>query len=50
VDVLAPDLLAEVFRVRARVSRDDAGGIDYILAVEPLGPQAKTEAKEGERP
>jgi iron complex transport system ATP-binding protein len=39
VDVLTPELLAEVFRVRARVSRDEGGGIDHILAVEPLGPQ-----------
>jgi iron complex transport system ATP-binding protein len=35
-EVLVPELLAEVFRVRARVIWDDAGGIDSILALEPL--------------
>jgi hypothetical protein len=35
-EVLAPALLAEVFQVKARVARDEAGGIDYVLAVEPL--------------
>jgi iron complex transport system ATP-binding protein len=34
--VLVPGLLAEVFQVKARVIRDAAGGIEYVLVVEPL--------------
>jgi iron complex transport system ATP-binding protein len=43
--VLAPELLAEVFRVKARVGHDEAGRVDYVLAVEPLPP---LQAKEGD--
>lgn len=34
--VLVPELLAEVFQVTARIARDEAGGIEYVLVVEPL--------------
>lgn len=40
--VLGAELLAEVFRVKARVVCDEAGGVDYILAVEPLPPSLST--------
>jgi iron complex transport system ATP-binding protein len=36
--VLVPELLAEVFQVEARVARGDDGGVDYILALQPLSP------------
>jgi iron complex transport system ATP-binding protein len=45
--VLVPELLAEVFRVAARVARDDAGGIEYVLVVEPL---STPPAREGAMP
>jgi iron complex transport system ATP-binding protein len=35
-EVLGEALLADVFGVKARVSRNDAGGIDHVLPLEPL--------------
>jgi iron complex transport system ATP-binding protein len=46
-NVLVAGLLADVFEVKARIGRDGAGGIDYVLAVEPL---LSRQAKEGTQP
>ena len=58
--VLAEELLADVFGVKARVTRNEAGGIEHVLPIEPLssprprgsrpGSRSPVEHKEGNTP
>jgi iron complex transport system ATP-binding protein len=50
--VLGETLLADVFGVKARVSRNEAGGIDYVLPLAPLSADSlssKTDSNESNK-